>query len=764
MDRKGRLDLRTRVRIDQGLFARNVDLSERRGRRYGRHSFLNGHRIADVANAFLRHRLEVKPYLRQGTNRIRIEFASPEKAALAESKKLAYPVPHGNAVIQSPHRNLLRKPQCHGGWDWGPCLMACGIYDSIYLAATSLARIEHVAARQRHFRDRVEVEVLCEVESIGDGECPFEVALGDQRANSKAALRKGSNLLHHKFRISQPKLWWPTGYGEQPLYDLTVKVGKEVRHQRIGLRTLEVNTKADKVGRPLEFIVNGVPIFCKGANWIPADALPQRQTREVINDLLTSAVKANMNMIRVWGGGRYETDFFYDFCDEKGLLVWQDFMFACSMYPATDAFLEQVRNEAVYQVKRLRHHPSLAIWCGDNENLAAFAWFEESRKNRDRYLVDYVRINEGILAEAVRTHDGERMFWPSSPCGGPGDYSGRWDNDANGDMHYWGVWHDGKPFEDYLRIQPRFCSEFGYQSFPSLDTIRSFAPESEWNVSSPTMEHHQRNPAGNTRIVETFLRYFRFPKDFESIIYLSQLQQALAMKTAVDHFRSLRPRCMGALYWQLNDVWPAASWSSLEYGGKWKLLHYVARRFYAPIALSTKKLENNGVEIWAANDRGISTAGVLTVRALDFLGHELWRNRLTVKLPAAKALRIKRYETMKGLPDISRAFLSLELAVAGETSRAEHYFCPYKNCELAPARVHAEIEARGEAFLVSLTTNRPALWLALNADGIPGEFDDNCITLLPDRPRKLIFSPRRKTSLQSFRASLHLRHLRDAYE
>jgi beta-mannosidase len=727
--------------------------------------FLNGKPVARTANAFLRHRFEVKPLLKPGKNTLRIAIESAEKAAYREAKKMPYAIPHNQFPIQSRHRNLIRKTQCHAGWDWGPCLMVSGVYGGLYLEGVSRARVEHVLVDQKHARGKVEVTVRCEVESPRGGATEWEVSLAGQKIKSRAVLKPGANVLKKTLTVRNPELWWPNGYGKPRLYTLDVRVGDSAVRRRIGFRTIETRYKEDKHGLSLEFLVNGVPVFAKGANWIPADALPQRITRDALDGLLTSAAQVHMNMIRVWGGGQYEWDDFYDLCDEKGLLVWQEFMFSCSLYPATEEFLQNVRTEAEYQVKRLQHRACVALWCGNNEDVGALKWYKESRENRDRYLVDYDRLNEGVLGNTVRALDPSRVFWPSSPCGGPGDYSDCWHDDRRGDMHFWSVWHEGKPFEDYLKIHPRFCSEFGYQSFPSMETIRTYARPDQWNVTSPVMEHHQKNPGGNTRITENMARYFRFPEGFDAFVYLSQVQQGLAIKTAVEHFRRLRPVCMGALYWQLNDVWPVCSWASLDYGGKWKLLHYMARHFFAPLLVSVEQKEDGTVEIWGSSDLVQSVSGTLEVRVVDFAGKTLKRIGVKAGLPKLSSRLLKRFRVEDLVDDPSRAFLAVEFGAGRHRSANTHFFSLYKQCELQrPGITVKKVKAVEKGIEVALAADRPAFFVALDAPGIRGEFSDNAFTLVPGKAKTLLFAPEKGAAdIARFKRSLKIRHLRGSY-
>ncbi len=725
---------------------------------------INGKKAGSTENMFVRYRFEVKKFLRPGENTIEILFHSSENAAVEASKKLKYPVPHGSSPVQSPNRNLVRKVQCHSGWDWGTCLMVAGIYGDIYLGAYSDARIEHVYCDQKHSKGVCEVKVNCEVFSPDGEKTTMKIRLGDQELVKTAVLAKGLNRIDVTITVKNPILWWPNGFGKQHLYDLEVKVGGSEIRKKLGLRKLELISEEDKLGLSMLFRVNGVDIFAKGADWIPCDALPQRQTREAIEYLLDSAAKVNMNMLRVWGGGQYEYDYFYEMCDEKGLMIWQDFMFACSLYPATDEFLDLVKQEAVYQVKRLRDYACIVIWCGNNENLGALGWYKESKDSRDRYLVDYDRLNEGVLGNTVRELDPGRVFWPSSPCGGPGDYSDGFHNDKRGDMHYWGVWHGGKSFDEFHKIFPRFCSEFGYQSFPSMDTVKTYASENQFNVTSPIMEHHQRNSGGNSKIIEMFSRYFRLPEGFENFVYLSQIQQGLAIKTAVEHWRRLRPNCMGTIYWQLNDNWPVCSWASLNYQGSWKLLHYMAKRFYAPAMVSAiQDDEKKQIEIFLTNDTVKAQKAKVCIQVRDLAGKVTFEERISTSVPAGSAKQIRKYDLAKLATKPDSHFMVLKMDIDGTIFRNEHFFCAWKKYEFPKTLIKTKIRAVKEGFEVKLESDLPAFYVGLFAEGINGEFDDNCLTLLPREARTVTFIPRQKTTMEDFKKSLTVKHLRDTY-
>jgi len=733
---------------------------------------VNGTSVGRADNMFVRWTFDVKKALREGRNTVRVLFTSAERTAAAEARKLRYPVPHVRYPIQSPHRNLVRKVQCHSGWDWGPCLMVAGISGAASLDAWSDTRVDYVYTEQKHGRDTVVVRVFVEFEAAQAGEQALRVTVGDASAEKKVRFEPGANRAGMDVTVERPRLWWPNGHGEPHLYDLKVWFGTQQASRQVGLRTLELVNKEDKSGLSMQFRVNGVDIFCKGANWIPYDALPQRESLARLEHLLDSAQQAHMNMLRVWGGGRYETDSFYTGCDRRGILLWHDMMFSCALYPATPSFLSSVEREVRHQVKRLRHHACIALWCGNNEDVGALTWFPESKKDRDRYIVDYDRLNEGVVGRVVDECDPTRTFWPSSPSAGRGDYSDNWHDDRRGDMHYWSVWHEGKPFSAYYDVTPRFCSEFGYQSFPSLRTIRTYAAPEDFNVTSPVMEHHQRHPRGNSAITEMFTRYFRMPDGFENFVYLSQVQQALAIKTAVEYWRSLRPLCMGTLYWQLNDTWPVCSWSSIEYDGSWKLLHHAARRFFSPLLLCAW-VKDGEVSVMLVNDLPSEVRARAVVSVVGFDGTVLREQSLDARASAGSARRLASWPVSDLAERPENAFVHLALEHGSQRSYNELFLAEPKRSALAAARVTAEVVAGGRrapggsgapgVFAIRLVSDAPAFHVALETGDIQGELSDNDFTLLPGTARSVEFRPHVAVTLEKFRRSLSVRHLRDTY-
>jgi beta-mannosidase len=540
--------------------------------------------------------------------------------------------------------------------------------------------------------------------------------------------------------VTDPELWWPAGYGKQPRYTITVRFGGETRSFSTAFRTVEVVSEKDDTGRSMFFRVNGRDIWAKGANWIPVDAFPSRHTPERSRNLLLDVVDANMNMIRVWGGGQYEDDAFYDTCDELGILVWQDFMFSCSLYPSESWFLAEVREEVRAQLRRLVSHPSVALWCGNNENIGALGWFDVSTANPGRYLIDFDRLNHGVIATEVRAFDDTRVFWPSSPAAGEGDFSDNWHDDSAGDMHYWSVWHEGKPFHAYYDVTPRFCSEFGFQSFPGLVTLGQFAPPEQFNPTAPDMEHHQRNPRGNTVILETMSRYFRVPFTFADFVYLSQVQQAMAIGMAVEYWRSRRPVSMGALYWQLNDLWPVVSWSSIEYDGRWKLLHYAARRFFAPLRVVLIHRDGR-ISAHLLNDTVEPVSGVLRIRGIDWSGTEVWRHE--EPLNAAPESGTELWVAVVGeLPfEPAAAFLLAEvLSPDGAVlDRHERVLVPYKTAPLEVPSI--SVTPSGPRSITLTCADAPAFWVTLGTEDERFQPEDNGFFMLPGERREIALQP-----------------------
>jgi beta-mannosidase len=713
---------------------------------------INGQTVFHTENCFRRYLINISDFLHLGGNTIEIHFLPNTQFANKKQKNQSYFIPYIHWNTPIPNGNMLRKPACHFGWDWNLAIAPFGAYGLMELISgdTPQFSVFHVhQTRLENNRMRVDIayEVTWLVERTSD--VPHHITL-DGKAGERGKSKNGRQ--HVSFLIDDAKLWWPVGMGEQPLYELKLECNGFKESRRIGLRTIEHIDEPDDVGRRFGFRVNGIEVFCRGANWIPADALPSNITPERCRMLLQAAVDANMNMIRVWGGGYYEKDWFYDICDELGLLVWQDFMFSCHLYPATAEFLTEVEHEVREQVTRLGHHACIALWCGDNELIGALTWYPESQKNRDRYLVAYDRLNQTIERTA-KSVDPKLRWWPSSPCAGPLDFGDAWHDDTKGDMHFWSVWHESKDFAHYRDVKPRFCSEFGFQSFPSMRMCKRFIEtEADLDISSDVMMHHQRNAGGNERIAETMSRYFRTPKRFENFVYVSQIQHGYAMQTAIDYWRSLKPHCLGTLMWQLNDSWPAASWSGLDHDGGWKAMHHMAEIFYAPITVvAIPDKENTKVEFFAINDTNFQTSVRVDLDIIT-MGHHVQRlMSFSSDAPIDRSISLGIISAAQVPPDAM-------LFWTWNGKRRHFSFAPYKDIQLPEPDIGIDVKQGENSLDITVTSKQLALFVMLECD-VSGRFSENVFDLYPSDARSLRFTPNNPAELQRAADTLVVRDL-----
>ena len=728
---------------------------------------LNGTEVARTENMFIGYRWSVKPLLRRGRNELTIRFES------AMDYIRTHRLDHQPKEFNDPvgRSQVLRKQQCQFGWDWGPRFVTAGIWRDIRLDGWSGNRLESVRVTQHHKADgSVRIELAPELtREEMNVECRWTLTPADSSSTERRHPRDGSvrgNLLMNADKtqsgtgteivIENPRLWWPNGHGAQPLYRLEVEVisaeGKTIGTwtKRIGLRTIVLDRQPDEWGESFRFAVNGRILFAKGANWIPAHSFVAGLTRDDYVRDLRNAVDANMNMIRVWGGGIYESEDFYDICEELGLLVWQDFMFACARYPGDEAFAASVRDEATYQVRRLRHRTSLALWCGNNEiwglNATELGASAELRRQ-------YEKIFHEVLPKAVAEQDGVTAYWPSSPWRGNPEH-GNAAGELRGDTHFWDVWHARHPVKDYEKYAFRFVAEFGMQSYSSPATNATFALPGDDNVFGATMENHQKNRAGNQIILDYVSRRYRFPQGQDALIYLSQLNQAYCMQTGVEHWRRNMPRCMGALYWQLNDCWPVASWSSIEFTGRWKALHHVARRFFAP-ALVTAQVPGDDttiignyrrstvreVHLYTVYDAPQPAKGVLHWDLFHLNGKRVLRGRKPVSLRYGESVRQMTLDLAALLAKHTHdaLYLRIALEIAGERVSEETVFLTAPRfLNLPKARTSATlklsdaksgtIEFRSTAFQHRFSFDFP---------GVPFRCSDNFFELYPDEPKRV---------------------------
>lgn len=691
---------------------------------------INGTFLAKTDNMHRTWKFQAKKLLHPGKNEIQIVFRSVlrfiEDYPYEAHKKINY-IPCGSMK----GNQLLRKAHSMFGWDWGPQTIDAGIFRDIYLQGYSHARIEDIRIHQQHAKnvsvqtsitlsESVPGQKLC-VELSEDGaDKPLQTKLCKTNADGVAAV---------DFVIENPKLWWPNDYGDQPLYIVRTtlldedETSLESITRRIGLRTLTISQEKDEWGNEFAFCVNGVKIFTRGGNYIPDDCLYTRITEKKLDYILESCRRAHFNCVRVWGGGYYPSDAFYDLCDEKGLIVWQDLMYACNVYDVTDAFAENCRQETYDNVRRLRHHASLGLWCGNNEIESAWDHWGDFQKETPYLRADYIRLFEEVLPKAVQEADGETFYWHSSPSSG-----GCFDNpdDANrGDTHYWDVWHGQKPFTDYRKYFFRFCSEFGFQSFPCAKTVNSFTLEDDRNIFSRVMESHQKNDAANGKMLYYLSENLRYPKDLTHLLYASQVLQGMAIKYGVDHWRRNRGRCMGTLYWQINDDWPAPSWSSIDYFGRWKALHYMAQKFYAPHAVSMT-LEDHRCHVYFSNESFETTEYSLTLSIRDLSGNVLETYETKGNSPAFSAIETAVVDICSWEDQKDDVFLEAVIHTKDQKVLKDvETLVPYKYLNLKNPVISTEAEETNDAFILHISSDCFAPFVALDFDDADVIFSDN---------------------------------------
>ena len=739
---------------------------------------VNGLKAGVTGNRFQRYDFDVRNLVHAGTNTIEVVFDSTEKRSGEESMKYEK-ADYRRAKTGGRHLQLVRSVLCHGGWDWGLTLVETGLMGPVRLIASDAARLDYVYTTQDFASDysSVRVTVTADVTAPVAGETRFAAELCGVKAEKAFRLVAGTNRLELALEVEKPRLWWPRGYGESVLHDLAVDVGGVRQVKRIGLRKTELavrndakphpDSKTGEIGQSLTVVVNGRDVFCQGANWIPSDAIENRQTPARYRDLLGSAAAANMNMIRIWGGGQFEHDAFYDACDELGLLVWHDFLFACTIYPVTDYFMDGVRTELGHQLRRLRDHPSIALWCGDNECITVAHHFAKTKED-EAWYVSLCAEREKKLAAAAREFDPTRPFWTGSPSRGPGDFV--LPDGTRGDYHAWGVWFAKMPLKFSFETIPRFCTEMGFQSYPSRELLERYVPANRIDPTTPELHHRQKSKNGDETIAWFIADGFRYPRGVDSCLYLSQVQQAMAIRHAIAAWRPVRSGCSGVVFWQLNDNWPVTSWSLVEYGGKWKQAQYHARRGFAPVAVfaATKHRHKSTFEVRAVNDAAEPFAGTVRVEQWTFGGDVKVLETLPVRLRPHEGAIVKSRHVSSFGGEAKRAQSFLRLRLEGRSGDApcqaddDWVFEKFRNVDLADAKVAFSVAEgpRPGTFAVRLQSDKPAFYVWANAKGIRGEFDDNSILLLPGEPRTLVFAPMdASVTLARFRAALSVTHL-----
>lgn len=692
---------------------------------------LNGRSLGSVNNMHRVWEYPVKDMLKDNDNELVIVFHSPVKYIDEQFKEDPAILGTEDAMRGFPK---IRKGHYMFGWDWGPRLPDAGIWKEVEVLAFKKARLESVYVRQEFNEDLTAAELKFDVsvKTVPKGLASRQEPSPCPKTEMKTVepslclhvtiTDPDGNKLYDKADISSdividsPKLWWPNGLGDQPLYTVRVELVDtedglilDEWERRIGLRKMEMSTVKDEYGSEFAHVVNNVRFFAMGADYIPEDNILSRTSRERTFDLIRQCVAANFNCIRVWGGGLYPSDDFYDACDELGLVVWQDFMFACANYRLTRDFEDNILAELKDNIRRLRHHASLGLWCGNNEMEMFVDKGEWGAKNEIKS--DYVKMYEYLFPRLLEEEDPDRFYWPASPsCGGGFDDPNSPDR---GDVHYWDVWHGNKPFTEYRKFYFRYLSEFGFQSFPSIKTIEAFTEPGDRNVFSYVMEKHQRNASANGKIMNYMEQTFLYPTDLDTLIYASQLLQAEAIRYGVEHFRRNRGRCMGTVYWQLNDCWPVASWSSIDYYGRWKALHYYAKRFFAPFMISceeegllTQTMNTNAepfevkksIRLSVANESMCTRKGTVKWQLRSADGSVIREETEDVSLELLSA----KWLTLKELPEagLYENYVSYQLIEDGETvSQGTVLFCPPKHFKFIDPKLSVRLE--GDEIIVS---------------------------------------------------------------
>ena len=729
--------------------------------------FINGVPVGRGKNAHADHRFDIKEHLLVGINEIVIFFHSPVK--YISEKQRQDPFPHNyNGLTGFPH---LRKPAYHFGWDWGPILPPSGISGGIQISAFKCGYINDFVVRQQHFRDRVRLDMSLEtVRSDDASNCELALLCRISGPDGREIFTRKMSFITDRINwtvdIEHPELWYPNGYREvetQPLYriELLLDDGGKTRDRKkytIGLRTVELDRSADRWGQTFAFKVNGMKIFCRGANWIPTDSFVTRTDRARLERLVRGMARANMNMVRVWGGGYYGSEDFFDLCDKYGLLVWQDFQFACAPYPFYDRdFLREVFREVDDQVRRLRHRASLALWCGNNEiEVMSPSWMIRRKFIRS---TDEFFYHE--LPQRLEKLDPDTPYWYGSPSGGK--HLQDVNSDNVGDTHLWNVWHGLQPFSYYQRRMTRFCSEFGFQSLPDMDTIETFASRKDLYMTSEVMNAHQKCASGNEIILYYMASQFFIPAAFEDLIFVSQLIQAESIKYAVEHFRRNKGRCNGALYWQLNDCWPVNSWSSIDYCGKWKALHYHAKRFNKPLALSFLH-ENRQTEIHVYSEREDAFEGFLRWKIVGFDGAVRERGTENIVLKFDEVYT----KILDTAPYFKRESARNTVLFAGihdrdgrEVAYNTSLFSRERDLQLGSPKIKKRLRLEDGILYITLKSDTFARGVMLHMKGNTAPFSDNFFDLLKDEEKTVSMEVGDDCHLKALQSGLTIRSLND---
>lgn len=748
--------------------------------------YLNNHLIHVNSNMFILNRLLVDKSILSDTNELRIYFKSPTIEGLKKLEAFGFPLPADNDQSENgglgPNKVSVftRKAPYHFGWDWGPRLVSSGIWRDIYFEVTSEPSINEVYIRQINISEKV-ADLNAEfVVSDYENDLDISVFINNQIYLENQSiipfLLSKEKLINVPtsvpIKINNPSLWWPNGHGDQNLYSFKIELikdGKIVCTKQVttGLRDIQLVRKPDEFGESFYFSINGKPIFAKGANYIPMEVFPADALQTKYNDLILSAVNSNINMLRVWGGGIYENDIFYELCDKYGILVWQDFMFACAMYPATNEFLKEVSIEVSQNIKRLRNFACIVLWCGNNEIEQAWGPYEEKRgwgwkqrydgNQREIIWNAYDTIFHRLIPDLIRINNPETDYWHSSPSAGVGKLAGH--DNKSGDMHYWGVWHGNESIEMFEHYKARFMSEYGFQSFPEYESIKKYTSEEDWSFDSPVMLSHQRSSIGNQRIMSYMKESYRTPSNFEDQIYVGQLVQAEAIKKAIKSHRSEMPYCMGSLYWQLNDCWPVASWSGIDYYGRWKAMQYFVRDAFKNQIISISIKDENLIITGISDSEQFDAS--LRVNLLDFTGKSLWNRSYSVKMPSnnAKRLITLPLDKLPAIQNKTNAVLFVTLVKNEKVISSDLFYLDKpKNLKLPDPNLNIHIRDKSGTYELEISSKNLCKNLMLISEGNEFSFSDNYFDILPGETK--IIRVKSHLSYEDFEKKLSYIHLK----
>ncbi|NSW51831.1 MAG: glycoside hydrolase family 2 protein [Anaerolineae bacterium] len=726
---------------------------------------LNGTLLGKTDNMFRTYEWDVTTLINTtGSNELLVTFPSVGKFL---TEKLSERTVKGVGALGIDGSYYMRKAPCHFGWDWGPALPPIGIWQPVTIEGRNLAFLKDVHFRQQHGEDSVMISATLDVGSLSNVPVKAIMRVTAPDGKSWTTQKYVQSECDLSINVDNPQLWYPNGYGAQPLYDVMVTLESDddildSKAVKMGLRTLELRQEPDQWGKSFTFVVNDIPIFAKGSNWIPADSFPTRLTHARMERWIADTAAAHQNMLRVWGGGLYETDDFYTLCDQYGILVWQDCIFACKIYPLhQDQFIENIRHEIIDNARRIRHHASLALWCGNNEMEWGWEdWHWNCAENSD-LKSGYDTFFHYLLPKWLKTLDPDTPYWPSSPSSDTPFFNVN--GQEQGDAHYWDVWHKGAPFTAYRNQYPRFMSEFGFQAFPPIETIHHYTNPEDRNLTSYVMELHQKNNNGNRFIINQMSASYKIPTNFDKLMYMSMVLQAEGIRYGVEHWRRNKKRVSGTLYWQLNDCWPVASWASIDYYGRWKALHYAAKRFYAPVLLSLYD-EDTHVAMHLTNDLPRQWNGEIRWRLETLTGSIREQGSLPVSVEALESREVCAVDLpvpdgdRRDLVFIADLFTNNTL-VATQIS----IFAPNKHVNYVDPQLVAEVSQSGDDFIITLTAKTLARYVEVKMEGFDAVFSDNYFDLPAGKSISVTTKKPEGWTVETAQTALRLMHLHASY-